>query len=438
MGVFYNKGFLKDLLNRNQYIHPVIGTRLDFVLKLTNAYIDKPQIIYKVDSNLYLQLLGGGRIYKLLPVTDSTYLYERIDKTINYNYNIGSYNFNYKGDLYNYGGYGFWKNHGNLIKFNWKDREWDIVPVSREIIPYFSLNGPSWFDEKEGKLFVPFESKVNAGVIGDENLTGIVSHYTWVLNLSNYNWEKLGKLTANAYEILKKAGTIISTDSGSIITSTFDVYFFNYKSNSILKSNNKTLVQSFSRMSNDKFSYYFNNRIYYNDANQRNYDSLEINLMQFEKLNYPIWQKENKVLTSFLYIAIGLAFITGFYIFFRSRNKKRIRPLLIKEDNADFKINFNDIEIALIDFLISKSENKKRATISNINYILGVKDKNVGLQKKVRSDVYNNINSKYKYYIKRDTQLIQSIRSEEDKRYFEYFIDESELKTIKSILKEYK
>jgi len=183
LGVFYNNGFLKDLLNRNQYIHPVVGTRLDFVLQLTNAYIDKPQVIYKVDSTLYLQLLGGGRIYKLLPVNDSTYLYERIDKTINYNYNIGSYNFNYKGELYNYGGYGFWKNNGNLLKFNWKDKEWDIIPLTKEIIPYFHLNGPSWFDPTSNSLYVPFESRVNAGISGNENLSGVVSPVLHVLNM---------------------------------------------------------------------------------------------------------------------------------------------------------------------------------------------------------------------------------------------------------------
>jgi len=72
--------------------------------------------------------------------------------------------------------------------------------------------------------------------------------------------------------------------------------------------------------------------------------------------------------------------------------------------------------------MVEKALLNKTATIPEINYILGVKDKNIGMQKKVRSDIINSINEKYRYQSSNTEPLIQSIRSEEDKRYFEYLI----------------
>jgi hypothetical protein len=74
--------------------------------------------------------------------------------------------------------------------------------------------------------------------------------------------------------------------------------------------------------------------------------------------------------------------------------------------------------------------------IVDINHVLGIKDKNIGLQKKVRSDVINTINEKYSIILNKETQLIASVRKEDDKRFYEYFINDLELKSIKKILGE--
>ena len=84
---------------------------------------------------------------------------------------------------------------------------------------------------------------------------------------------------------------------------------------------------------------------------------------------------------------------------------------------------FTDIEQRLLELLKQKSLLNETATPAEINYVLGVKDKNVGLQKKVRSDVINSINEKYKQMTGNEDSLIQSIRNENDKRHLEYFID---------------
>ena len=79
---------------------------------------------------------------------------------------------------------------------------------------------------------------------------------------------------------------------------------------------------------------------------------------------------------------------------------------------------------------MTKSKKNKTAVISEINYVLGIKDKNTGLQKKVRSDTISSINEKFKINLQSEELIIQSIRSEIDKRYLEYFIKKEFIKSV--------
>jgi adenylyl- and sulfurtransferase ThiI len=66
--------------------------------------------------------------------------------------------------------------------------------------------------------------------------------------------------------------------------------------------------------------------------------------------------------------------------------------------------------------------------------VSGVKDKNIGLQKKVRSEGFNAVNEKFKLISDWDEPLVQSIRSESDKRYFEYMIRKDMIKEAEKVM----
>ena len=82
--------------------------------------------------------------------------------------------------------------------------------------------------------------------------------------------------------------------------------------------------------------------------------------------------------------------------FFLSKRKKQHTAQKITTINAENEVEFTEGELALISLLVTKSKKNKTAVISEINYVLGIKDKNTGLQKKVRSDTINSINEKFK------------------------------------------
>jgi hypothetical protein len=151
----------------------------------------------------------------------------------------------------------------------------------------------------------------------------------------------------------------------------------------------------------------------------------------FQLLNYPIWGSDYKILMTILVFASILIVIVFLGWLFNRSVKKKIEKAQLKAlKSKSINQAFTEIELGLIQLLIDANGTKKNVEIAEINHVLGIKDKNIGLQKKVRSDVMNSINDKYIFITQGDTGLIGSIRKEDDKRFFEYFIIESEVKSV--------
>jgi hypothetical protein len=95
---------------------------------------------------------------------------------------------------------------------------------------------------------------------------------------------------------------------------------------------------------------------------------------------------------------------------------------------------FNATEKDLIVLCLERSEAGGFADIDEINHVLGIKNKNKGLQKKVRSEVFNSVNNKFREYAKSNSGLIESVRNKNDKRYFDYFIESRNFSSIRALL----
>ena len=58
-----------------------------------------------------------------------------------------------------------------------------------------------------------------------------------------------------------------------------------------------------------------------------------------------------------------------------------------------------------------------------MNNILGVIKKSIETQKKVRGDTINRINYKFKTHFELDVDFIERLRSESDRRFYNYIIN---------------
>jgi hypothetical protein len=88
----------------------------------------------------------------------------------------------------------------------------------------------------------------------------------------------------------------------------------------------------------------------------------------------------------------------------------------------------------LIKVLLENSILKKMTQINEINNILGCTNKNIDIQKRLRSDAINTMNEKLSILLLTENKIIERKRSEFDGRTFEYFIDPSYFTEIQNIL----
>jgi hypothetical protein len=165
-------------------------------------------------------------------------------------------------------------------------------------------------------------------------------------------------------------------------------------------------------------------------------DTIVIDESKFVKEPDALWGLRFELLTIWPLLLGLFLFIVSLWYFFSVPSKKvqKRGTEILTPSFKKLDVSFNQTELSLIDLLIEKSLVGATATINDINYVLGIKDKNVGMQKKVRSDVINGINERFKYVTSQDIQLVLSVRSETDKRYFEYFIAKDQISKVQKLI----
>ncbi len=413
-------------LSKKNEIIPLEGT----ILKMNG------QELIRTNETLYILISQSGVIYQLEGKLNSSYSFHRIDATVNINYNIASNNFVWDKHIYSYGGYGFWKLNGHLREFNFLDKEWDIAPADNEIIS----NGYNWYSNKEGRVYVPYQSIVNAGIAGPESISGKKNYDSYYLDLASKKWIKLGSLNNNTRKLIidNINNNLFTLDSGYIYINQDVAYYFNFIANKIYKSKNSELNQFFLRRANSHDIFFYKDSIFNFSPESQTFSTKKLSLnYYFEVLSFPIWGLDDNYFYVIAFVVFILTvFSFSIWVFNRSVDKKleqsQLKILKSKSTNQAFV----GTEVALISLLLRSSKKGMNIEINEINHVLGIKDKNIGLQKKVRSDIINAINEKYQFVTQTELPLISSVRKEDDKRFYEYFITATEIKSIERILEQ--
>lgn len=147
-------------------------------------------------------------------------------------------------------------------------------------------------------------------------------------------------------------------------------------------------------------------------------------LIQTTQINY---QWLFYVTLFILLICFGLNTLKAF-------KSKKIERSQTELDEPDTFILFNELEKTVITQIIEKSKNQEPFTVYELNIVLGVKNKSIEIQKKIRTEAIIRINHKFNVNFNMDTVFIERVRSIEDRRYFNYFINEENMKVyLKSI-----
>jgi hypothetical protein len=245
---------------------------------------------------------------------------------------------------------------------------------------------------------------------------------------------------ANAKKLIEEASitnSFLTIDSGYIYLNQDEAYYFNFIANKIYKSNNSELNQFFIRRANSNDIFLYKDSIFSFSPKNQSFFTKKFSSNSFELLNYAIWGLDDNYFYLIIFIIFVLTvFVFSIWLFNRSVSKKLEQSQLKILKSKSVNQAFVGTEVALITLLLKNSKQSMNVEINEINHVLGIKDKNVGLQKKVRSDMINAINEKYQFITQSELQLISSVRKEDDKRFYEYFISATEIKSIERILEQ--
>ncbi|MBK9722843.1 MAG: hypothetical protein IPO78_14695 [Saprospiraceae bacterium] len=80
--------------------------------------------ILETDTGKYLVIDGRLNLYRWNDVD-----WVNISKSKYHGYNHLSKKFIFNNSIYSFGGYGFWREHGDLIKYDWDRNEWETVTL---------------------------------------------------------------------------------------------------------------------------------------------------------------------------------------------------------------------------------------------------------------------------------------------------------------------
>jgi hypothetical protein len=139
--------------------------------------------------------------------------------------------------------------------------------------------------------------------------------------------------------------------------------------------------------------------------------------------------------------AIALLLVIIVVLFIRNKRLQKIQQTVVAgglhkksievNKQIEFSDNLTEIEKSVLDILVEYSKQGAPTSIDQINRALGVKNKEVTIQNKLRSDTLQMINKKFMVFASTNDTLVEREKTALDKRVYQYKLNERYLNKIK-------
>ncbi len=415
-----------------------------------NCEEGKHHYIVKAGS-LYVQVDGSGKIYKI----DSLGNPIRLDKTCYEGYNFMSYNFTANNKFYSLGGWGFWQYNGALRYFDKINKEWEIYPLNKDVPFAQYFNASVFHDFVSNTLYLIYEPVLNNYVkIPDKTNYDTLSVECLNMNSLLY-WDKPKRLNKNLFlkNILAPSSnvSVFSTDLGMLVETVNYFLLLDFKNEAVYQINNDLGASIIANIVKNPKGFIITRKgsiNFYNPAKD-SITTIPLSLKDFVKLDKKLFIDEPKqsnihwslILIIFLFT---LLISVSVLIFYKQKNQiKSLVHELQKKNNGNghkeltidkssmFIFNLTEIEKVVLELLLENTSANQFTSLDELNRVLGVKNKDVHVQNKLRSEVLHMINEKFMVYASIKDLLIERERTEFDKRVYQYRINEKYLNKLK-------
>jgi LPXTG-motif cell wall-anchored protein len=385
------------------------------------------QSLIKGENDLFISIEGTGRVYQVTDKKNDSLFIKRLDSTVFFGYNNAAYSFINNDTIMSFGGFGYWRVNGQLRYYSFKNREWDIIalneeiPVSKECVFYDNMLNQLYF------LQMPYTD----AAINKE----YKQQFIYKLDLVSKRNLLLGELSPEVYSYfpfnLQYLSVQLSSLGGELIVlNGRNIHLFDFQNNKVYTLANKAIEKTIFASSTGVYidlAFERNGKLFFSRSNDpyHQLDSIPISIKDFNIQDYPLYVPVNNY--AYIYIGIGIVFISLFGFFIYRKRKKHNKPNSEEQEYAlnDGKENeFKAHELELIEKIYQISLSGKSYSVDDVNQVLGLSKKSLEIQKKIRTETLNKINHRFKMKHETDEDLIERIRSDEDRRFYRYIIRE--------------
>ena len=325
------------------------------------------------------------------------------------------------------GGFGYWRRNGQLRHYSHQNHEWDIIPLNIEI-PITKES--TYFDLTRNEIYILKLPVRDFATNKEDN-----SYLIYKLDIQKREYKCLGDLNPELTKFFPIGVQFMSLQLPSLKSELMifeggKIYLFDYINNEVYQLVNPAIEKTiFSSSVGDYTDLAFENngKLFYSKSktSANKLDSIPISINDFTKLEYPLYSPKTHI--SNLYFFVGCFLLVGLVIFIYRRKNLRDKNILSQQqstisDGSEYQ--FKQIELDLIEKIYQVSLVGKSYSVEDVNNALGLTKKTLEIQKKIRTETLNRINHRFKMKFETDEDLIERIRSEEDRRFYRYIIRE--------------
>ena len=398
------------------------------------------------DGKLYLQINGTGKLFTI----DSSLALTRLDNTCYEGYNYGSYTYIRNNKIYNLGGWGFWQFNSGLRYFDTTSKEWFREPINKEVQLAKHMNALVYPDKVNDVIYVAYHVYPNSYI---KNLSDVKNDtiYMQCLDLKTNNWWNTPKILSDKIflETILNTNSLVLPGLGILIESYNHMYLINPANQKLYEIENEIggTIMNYVASKNGLY-FYKDDKLHIYNPQLDSIVSLPLSMTKFSEVAKPLYKNitpnfsEKLDLTKLLFSgAIALLFVIIVVLFFKNKHLQKIQQTITAgglhkksievNKQVEFSDNLTEIEKSVLDILVEYSKQGAPTSIDQINRALGVKNKEVTIQNKLRSDTLQMINKKFMVFASTNDTLVVREKTALDKRVYQYKLNERYLNKIK-------
>lgn len=412
---------------------------------LDSVNLNQSQYLLFNNTSLYINNNGSSKVFVF---DESNNKLKRIDNSKFEGYNYGAAVFFYKDTLFNIGGYGFWSTTGSLRYFDPIAKEWNIIKTNKNISFSRGVNALTFYDNIKHKLHVIYNDYSPEYII---NKTPSKTLYYQCLDMKAKAWLENSKIINSSVAAeLDDIKIIQETSNGLLVTSKKigSNVFLDFENNKIHELKEQ-FITSYLQKLHDIEQYVtiskMNEFVIY-DLKKDKILKFDVSKNLSKNLAVKIYQNDLlKFIKEYFYLFIQLSLIIILMILILYKSRKKEIHKLPSIDNqsekntldfTNFIHSISEVEKKVLSLLISNSLSNKKASVEEINKVLGLEKRTYKIQNNMRAQIISSINKLFGAHINTKDILIERERSNFDKRYFDYNINQRYLQKMAVAIRE--